>query len=98
MKKPEKIFSIVALLLLAGLVGYGVWESNRIDEKPTYVLAKVYAIHDTENGLIYEFKYIYDSVEYKGGLKGYAEMKDSLIVLKVSKNNPKLWKHVERMP
>ena len=98
MGKPEKIVLVSAIVIFTGLVAYGVWRSDRIDKNPVYILAKVYAVHDTENGLIYSFKYVYNSVEYDGGVKGFIRMKDSIIVLKISKDNPKLYEYVELLP
>ena len=95
MKKAEIIFSIVAVMAVATMIGYGIWKDKAIDVNPVYVLAKVYRIKDTENGLIYSFKYYFDGREYDDGLKGFVQLRDSVMLLKISKANPKLWKHIE---
>lgn len=95
MKKVEIIFSIVAVVAVATMIGYRFWKNKAVDANPVYVLAKVYSIHDTENGLIYSFKYYFDGVEYDDGLKGFVQLQDSVMLLKISKANPKLWRHFE---
>lgn len=94
-KKNELIFSIIAVAIVAAMFAYGSWERKAVDAHPVYVLAKVYSIQDTENGLIYSFKYYFESVEHDAGLKGFIQLQDSMILLKISKANPKIWKHVE---
>lgn len=95
MKKPELVFSIVALAIVVAMFAYGSWERKAVEAHPVYVLAKVYRIQDTENGLIYSLKYYFESVEYHAGLKGFTQLQDAMILLKISKTNPKIWKHVE---
>jgi hypothetical protein len=95
MKKAEIIFSIVAAAAMIAMFGYKIWKNRTVDANPAYVFAKVYNIHDTENGLINSFKYYYNDVEYNDGLKGFIQLRDSLLLLKISMTNPNLWKHVE---
>jgi hypothetical protein len=95
MKKSELIFSVVVLALIAILIGGGIWKYRAVNRNPVYVLAKIHKIYDTENGLLYDFKYNYGSKEYKGTIKGFIQPRDSIILLKISKTNPRLWKHIE---
>lgn len=59
------------------------------------MLAKVSAIDDSENALIYSFKYFVKSVEYNSNMKIDPKMRDSTFVLKVSLKNPSLWMYTD---
>ena len=91
MKKPEKIFSTISLLVILLLCVYGYWRTKKINENYFYIIAKVYEIVDTENGNLYRFVYTVKNVRYSEGYKGTLLLKDSLFVLKVSAANPTLW-------
>ena len=99
MKKSEFIFSVIVLVLIGVLITGGIWKHRAINAKPVYVLAKIYKVEEVDD-LIYLFKYYYNSKEYRSGIKGgYIEDRDSIILLKISRTNPKLWERIEgRIP
>lgn len=93
MKRSEAIFSILVVLFLFGLFIYSKWRNKFIESNSVYVISKVYRISDAENGFDYFFSYNYESKEYRSVIRSlYIEMQDSLIVLKISRDSPELWK------
>jgi hypothetical protein len=95
MKRSEAIFSIVVLVFLISLFIYSRWRNKYIDSVPVYVISKIYRISDAENGFDYYFSYNYKKRVYKSVIRSlYIEMQDSVIVLKISKRDPKLWERV----
>lgn len=92
MKKSEKIFSMFVLIGLLVLITYGLWRTKKIDENPIFVLGKITKVSESENGLIYDFIYTFEKNEYKNHMKGFVKMRDSLVFIKISKNNPNLCK------
>jgi hypothetical protein len=94
-KKIEKVYAVLVLLFFVVAISYGEWKDRKIDEDFVYTIGKVYAINDTENDKNYDFKYFIDNKEYKAGIKDlYFPMQDSMILLKVSRTNPKLCKRL----
>jgi hypothetical protein len=87
----EKILAAIVFLFFSLAICYGYFKEQKINEDGVYVLAKIYKINDTENGLNYTFTYYFDNKFYDAGIKGFLKLKDSLILLKISKSNPTLF-------
>ena len=101
MKKIERIFIVIMLIGLSYLIVYSLWKDKQIEKNAVYVLAKVYKIHNTENGLLYCFMYYFDYIEYKSSLKGFDRSERYFIAsvalkhkLKLATNN---WEHFNRI-
>ncbi len=94
MKTIEKLFWITTALIVLFLTINGIYRYQNINKDGVFVLAKVKKISDTENGLIYDFAYIFNNKVYTSHVKGFITMKDSLIILKISKTKPHLWKYI----
>lgn len=92
MKTNEKIYSIIIVSILLIMLAYWFWKKSEIDKNPIYVIGKVNKIYDTENGFLYKFTYVFDGKKYNSGIKGLFQLQDSLLILKISKTNPKLWR------
>jgi hypothetical protein len=95
MKKQEKIFITAAIFILLAVLINALWRNREISKNGVYVLGKVKKIYDTENGLIYDFTYLYSGRQYHSHYKGFIKMQDSLIILKISKLNPNVWKYID---
>jgi hypothetical protein len=95
MGKQGKVFIIAAAFILLAILINAVWRNNEISKNGIYVLGKVKKIYDTENGLIYNFDYLYNGKEYHSHYKGFIKMQDSMILLKISKLSPNVCKYIE---
>lgn len=78
--------------MLLIMLTYWFWKKLEIDKMPIYVIGKVTKVYDTENGLLYKFTYHFDGKKYHSGIKGLFQLQDSLLILKISATNPKLWR------
>ena len=95
MHKKEKIFSSISIIIILFLLTYSFLRKNKLNENPVYVIAKIKTINETENGLIYNFTYRFNQKEFSSHLKGFLKLRDSLIILKISIADPKLWELIQ---
>jgi hypothetical protein len=94
MKNVEGRFLLAVLILLSVMVGYGYYKDKVIDKDYCYVIAKVDEVIDTENGISYKIHYYHSGQIYHSGIKGFINLfGDSLIAIKISKQQPRLWNY-----
>lgn len=91
----ENITALFVLIFFISAFIYGFYKKNKINNDGVYLIAKVFKIKDTENGLSYDFNYYYKSLIHKGSIKGFLKLKDSLVLLKISKSKPNLFVIIE---
>jgi hypothetical protein len=95
--KSEKPGLIFFTLFTISVIVYNIFYRHKIDINPTYVLAKIYRIDGDQDGYDYKFFYYFDGKKYSNGIRTIVlENQDSLIVLKISKDNPDYWKRIDK--
>lgn len=91
MKKRDGIFIIIALVVLVLLYLNGLRRDEILETDHVFVLAKVYEIENNSDNLNFCYRYKYKGKEYSSCISTLdISMQDSLIIIKISSNDPSI--------
>jgi hypothetical protein len=96
MSKKDKAILIlsasITLLIFLTLFFYGYFRKKSIEANKVYVIAYIYKIDSDVEGVNYRFFYNYSDHTYFDVIGSLdLRMQNSMILLKISSKNPKLW-------
>lgn len=87
---------LFVILFIGSLYIFGKFKNGYVDENPAYVIGYVYDIHSNSNSVIFRFFYKYNGKLYNNSIIGWhLRMQKRKILLKISKNKPDLWIHID---
>ncbi len=89
MAKRDKIFLIIVLCVFILLYLNGLRRDKMLETEYSFVLAKVYEIENNSDNLNFCYRYKFNGKEYQSCISTLdISMQDSLIIIKISKNDP----------
>jgi hypothetical protein len=97
-ERKNGLIIVLCVLIFIGLSYFlESFKFRDINKNPAHVIGYVYDIHAGSESVIFRFFYKYNGKLYNDCIPGwFLRMQKRKILLKISKNKPDLWLHIDK--